>query len=71
MTTPAEAATPAAAHVRPAPAPARGLVCPGCSSARLDVTRTQRHPGRIVRVRRCLDCGHQMRTAERVESARA
>lgn len=67
----------------PAPAPTpspgppstprpHGLKCPApaCGSNRLDVMRTEHHPGRVVRVRRCLECGRRFRTAERVESVR-
>jgi transcriptional regulator NrdR family protein len=56
--------------VKPTPPP-RGLACPACGGVRLDVERTQRHPGRVVRVRACLDCGRRFRTAERVESVRS
>lgn len=46
-----------------------GIACPKCGDCRLTVKYTRhRGPGVTVRVRRCVGCGHQIRTAEVVES---
>lgn len=50
--------------------PPVGVVCPKCG-CRIFVTKYTRHRGRAtVRVKKCTnkDCGHRIRTVEKVES---
>lgn len=51
--------------------PANGLACPRCGGHKAPgeqwrVWSTQPRPWRIDRIRRCKDCGHQVRTTERL-----
>jgi Zn ribbon nucleic-acid-binding protein len=48
-----------------------GIVCPKCQARRLATDYTRYRAGAVVRVRRCVACGHRVRTIERVESAAA
>ncbi|MBN9521092.1 hypothetical protein J0H58_21665 [bacterium] len=46
-----------------------GICCPSCGDPRFNVTVTRPLPdGSTRRVRKCVHCGHRIRTRERVES---
>lgn len=57
-------------YTPPPPPKPRGFSCPKCGCPRLPRLYTRHRPasGAIVRVRKCKDCGHRIRTVERVES---
>ena len=46
---------------------AAGATCPKCGSGRLRSWTTRPRPHRLVRTSRCLGCGHEVRTSERVK----
>lgn len=49
-----------------------GLCCPACGDVRFGVWSTRHRPdGSVVRVRKCVNCGHRIRTREHVESTTA
>jgi DNA-directed RNA polymerase subunit M/transcription elongation factor TFIIS len=49
-----------------------GISCPSCGDCRFGTWAThQRANGDTVRVKKCVHCGHRIRTRERVESATA
>lgn len=45
-----------------------GIPCPKCDGTAHVTRRTRKGRGKVTRVRCCSHCGHQFRTAERVES---
>lgn len=45
-----------------------GIPCPKCGHTRHRVTSNKPRRRKIVRVRKCKKCGHEIRTAERIES---
>lgn len=56
---------------REIPYPAKeqpGIACPQCGDVRLAVAFTRHRLKQIVRVRKCVACGHRIRTKEVVES---
>lgn len=49
------------------PKPARGLCCPDCGCAMLDVVYTRQRADHVFRLRECRYCGRRVRTRERMQ----
>lgn len=52
----------------PAPETAVGLVCVACGETAWKVTHTRLGQAAVRRWRRCLGCGHTVRTRETIEA---
>ncbi len=51
---------------REQPSEIPGIVCPKCECRHFDVEYTRPRVGRIVRARRCRNCGYRVITTERI-----